>query len=59
MVSVFGQLAAFDTPNIDRAEFDLFAGRLNAEKFPALGSAVGASRDNLVPAEDTVLDDQM
>jgi hypothetical protein len=53
---MFSQLAAFDTPNIDRTEFDLFAGRLNAEKFPALSSAVGASRDNLIPAEDTVLD---
>ena len=56
---MFSQLAALDTPDIDRTELDLLAGRLNAEKFAALGSAVGASRDDPVPTEDTVLDDQV
>jgi hypothetical protein len=59
LVPVFRQLSALNPPNVDRAEFYLFAGRLNSEKRTMLCSRVGTSRDNLIAAEDAILHDEM
>jgi hypothetical protein len=56
---MLGEFAALDPPNVDRAELDLFTGRRNAEEWAVLSTRVGASRDNLIAAKNTILDDQM
>jgi hypothetical protein len=48
--------AAFDAPDVDRANRNLLAGRRDAEKGPAVGSAPGIAGDDLVAAENAVLD---
>jgi hypothetical protein len=53
---VLGELVAVDAPCVDSADRNLLAGRRDAEKSPAVGSAPGIAGDDLVAAENAVLD---
>jgi hypothetical protein len=56
---MLGHLPALDAPDVDGAELDLPAGRLDAEECPVLRARVGAPPDDLVAAKDPIVDDKV